>query len=105
MGSRPNNIVLWFADVKSLEIKAATLFRKSTGVNTAFFFLSWASEIVNPEVLHVILRMLLLSAWEPFYPQPTAPLPNVALPIFTDLQDSRNGLACVSVLAYLVYWR
>ena len=38
MGSRPNDIVLWFADVKSLEIKAATLFRKSTGVNTAFFF-------------------------------------------------------------------
>ena len=37
MGSRPNNIVLWFADVRSLEIKAATLIRKSTGVNTAFF--------------------------------------------------------------------
>ena len=90
MGSRPNNIVLWFADVKSLEVKAATLFRKSTGVNMALFsfFLSWASEIINSEVLHVILRMLLLSAQEPFHPQPTAPLPNVALLTFTELQDS-----------------
>lgn len=67
------------------------------------FFLSWASEIINPEVLHVILRMLLLSAQEPFHPQPSASLPNEALLTFTEGQNSRYRLACVSILSYLVY--